>query len=327
MKILVTGAAGFIGSWLVDELIERGHEVTGVDNLSGGFRENVNPKCRFFERDLRDEIYDIVVGQDAIFHLAAYAAEGQSVFSPKEVNDINIRPMNNLLVAAVNHGVKRFIFTSSMAVYGNQMPPFHESWPKRPEDPYGCGKAYCEDMLKIFSRAYDFEHVIIRPHNVFGPRQNISDPYRNVLGIWMNMVMRGKAPFIYGDGEQIRAFSYIEDIVGPLANALECPSGSIVNLGGPDLSSINEACRTLLEVMESDLVPVNLEARPCEVKVAYCTTQYSIDLLGYQARHTLRMGLEKMADWAKDVGVQEPSYRIPLEITKNAPRVWREQLI
>ncbi len=327
MKILVTGAAGFMGSWLVDELIARGHDVTGIDNLSGGFQHNVNPACRFVVRDLREDIEDVVAGQEVIFHLAAYAAEGQSVFSPKEINDINIRPMNNLLVAAVNHGVKRFVFTSSMAVYGNQMPPFHESLPNRPEDPYGCSKAYCEQMLKIFARAYGIEAVIIRPHNVFGPRQNISDPYRNVLGIWMNMVMAGKAPFVYGDGDQVRAFSYIEDITGPLANALDCPPGSVINLGSPDMVTINEACRTLLDVMQSPLEPVHLEARPCEVKVAYCTTAESVRLLGYARNHTLRMGLEKMLDWAKDVGVQKPSYRIPLEITKNAPKVWREKMI
>ena len=327
MKILVTGAAGFMGSWLVDELIARGHDVTGIDNLSGGFQHNVNPACRFIERDLRDDIEDVVAGQEAIFHLAAYAAEGQSVFSPKEINDINIRPMNNLLVAAVNHGVKRFVFTSSMAVYGNNVPPFHESFLNQPEDPYGCSKAYCEQMLRIFARTYGLEAVIIRPHNVFGPRQNISDPYRNVLGIWMNMVMAGKAPFVYGDGDQVRAFSYIEDITGPLANALDCPAGSVINLGSPDMVTINEACRTLLDVMQSPLEPVHLEARPCEVKIAYCTTAESVRLLGYARNHTLRMGLEKMLDWAKDVGVQQPSYRIPLEITKNAPKVWREKMI
>lgn len=327
MKILVTGAAGFMGSHLVDELIERGHDVTGIDDLSGGYRENVNKDCRFLEFDLRDEIQtdEAVRGQDAIFHLAAYAAEGQSVFSPCEINDINIRPMNNLLVAAVNHDVQDFIFTSSMAVYGKQVPPFDELLDPRPVDPYGCGKAYCERMLSIFAETYGFRRMIIRPHNVYGPRQNIADPYRNVLGIWMNMVMRGKAPFIYGDGDQIRAFSYVGDITKPLANAMG--HEGIVNLGGAQTVSINSACRILLGVMESDLEPVYLEARPREVKVAYCTTERSKRMLRYSEDHTLRDGLVKMARWAKEVGAQEPSYRIPLEITKNAPRVWKEKMI
>lgn len=327
MKVLVTGGAGFMGSWLVDALILLGHDVTSVDNLSGGYRRNVNPVCRFVKRDLRDDVDRLVKGQDVIFHLAAYAAEGQSVFSPKEINDINIRPMNNLLVAAVNHGIKKFVFTSSMAVYGAQRAPFHEGMTRKPEDPYGCSKSYCEQMLEIFSRTYGFKSCIIRPHNVYGPRQNIADPYRNVLGIWMNMVMRGKAPYVYGDGAQVRAFSYIEDIVGPMAAALQPNATGIVNLGGAVHTTINEACRTLLEVMGSDLRPVHLEARPCEVKIAYCTTRKSETDFGFRQRHSLAQGLAKMLRWVNQVGTSKPSYRIPLEIIKNAPRVWRERMI
>lgn len=328
MRILVTGCAGFMGSHLVDELISRGHQVTGIDDLSGGFMENVNSECDFYNFDLRkeEEIDAAVKGQDAIFHLAAYAAEGQSVFSPKAINDRNIRPMNNLLTAAVNHGVEDFIFTSSMAVYGEQEPPFDEMMDKRPVDPYGCGKAYCEDMLRIFSETYHFRSAIIRPHNVYGQRQNIADPYRNVLGIWMNLILRGRPPYIYGDGEQVRAFSFIEDITPPLANALDHRS-TLINLGGATTCTINEACRTLLKVMGSDLEPVYLEARPREVKVAYCTTARSKAALGYQERHTLEQGLTKMYEWVKSIGPQKPSYRIPLEIIKHAPKVWREQMI
>ena len=327
MKILVTGGAGFIGSWLVDELVRRGHDVTSVDNLSGGYRSNVNPDCRFVKRDLRDDVNGIVKGQEQIFHLAAYAAEGQSVFSPKEINDINIRPMNNLLVAAVNHGVKKFVFTSSMAVYGDQRAPFHEGMARKPEDPYGCSKAYCENMLEIFSRTYGFQSCIIRPHNVYGPRQNIADPYRNVLGIWMNMVLRGRRPYIYGDGEQVRAFSYIQDIVGPLADAFAATSIGIVNLGGSVRSTINEACRTLLDVTGSDLTPIHLEGRPCEVKIAYCTTKKSEEMLRFRHKNSLALGLAKMLRWVHETGTRNPSYRIPLEITKNAPKVWRERMI
>src|SRR3972149_11411539 len=143
MKILVTGGAGFMGSWLVDELLARGHEVVSVDNLSGGFMRNVNKDCKLVKMDLRDtkKVFKVVKGMDIIFHLAAYAAEGQSVFSPIEINDINIKPMNNLLVAAVNNGVKKFVFTSSMAVYGNQKPPFEEAMERLPEARYGCGEA------------------------------------------------------------------------------------------------------------------------------------------------------------------------------------------
>lgn len=330
-KILVTGGAGFMGSWLVDELLKRGHEVTSIDDLSGGFMRNVSKGCRFAKMDLRDaeKVDRIVNGQDVICHLAAYAAEGQSVFSPREINDINITPMNNLLVSAVNHGVKKFVFTSSMAVYGNQAAPFNEGMVPLPEDPYGVGKLYCERMLQIFSGIYGFSHVIIRPHNVYGPRQNISDPYRNVLGIWINSIMNGKPPYIYGDGEQTRAFSYIEDITPPLANAVEWSKadGHIINLGGHEPITINNACKTLLGIMGSGSKPVHMEERPCEVKHAHCTIEKSERLLGYKTGHALADGLGKMISWAKEVGAQKPSYRIPLEITKLAPRVWAERMI
>jgi UDP-glucose 4-epimerase len=331
MKILVTGGAGFMGSWLVDELINRGHEVISVDDLSGGFKENVNPKAKFFKIDVRDrkKVDKIVKGVDIIFHLAAYAAEGQSVFSPIEINDINITPMNNLLVAAVNNDVKRFVFTSSMAVYGNQKPPFDESMEPHPVDPYGAAKEYCENMLKIFAETYDFEYVIIRPHNVYGPRQNISDPFRNVLGIWINRIMNGKPPIIYGDGLQKRAFSYIEDITGPLANAgfYDKAADEIINLGSDEVTTIKDACNIVLEEMNSDLSPIYEPERPREVKYAFCTTKKSEKLLDYKTKHTLREGVRKMVEWAKRIGPQKPSYRIPLEITKKAPRVWVNKLI
>jgi len=329
--ILVTGNAGFIGSWLVDELISRGHSVIGVDDLSGGYERNINPNCRFVKMDLRerDKVADIVKGVNIIFHLAAYAAEGQSFFSPIAINDINITPMNNLLVAAVNNNVERFVFTSSMAVYGNQLPPFSEDMPRKPEDPYGAGKAYCEMMLEIFARIYGFDYVIIRPHNVYGPRQNIADSYRNVLGIWINRIMRGKYPLIYGDGDQTRAFSYIEDTIPSITNAgfFKEAAGQIINVGSEEIISINEASKTVLEVMSSPPDPEYVEERPGEVKHAYCTVEKSMRLLGYKTKHTLRFGIEKMVEWASQVGPQEPTYRLPLEIRKCVPRVWLEQLI
>src|SRR5437667_1986569 len=177
-----------MGSWLVDELVRRGHSVISVDNLLGGYEANVNPDCKFLKVDLRrsSEVHSLAKGVEIIFHLAAYAAEGQSIFSPAAINEINIAPMNNLLVEAVNNGVERFVFTSSMAAYGSQSPPFGEDLPLRPEDPCGAGKAYCESMLAIFGRTSGFDYVLLRPHNVYGPRQNIADPLRNALAIWSN---------------------------------------------------------------------------------------------------------------------------------------------
>lgn len=332
-KVLVTGGAGFMGSWLVDELLKRGHSVVSIDDLSGGFSVNVNKNCKFVKMDLRDtkKVMKIVEDEDVeiIYHLAAYAAEGQSIFSPIQINDINITPMNNLLVATVNADVEKFVFTSSMAVYGNQKPPFSEDMPRMPEDPYGCGKAYCERMLEIFSEVYGFDYTILRAHNVYGPRQNISDPYRNVLGIWINRIMWGKPPCIYGGGEQTRAFSYIEDVTPVVANAGLCKksNGHIINVGSGEVVAINGACKIVLEAMDSDLEPIHLEKRPSEVKHAYCTTKKSEELLDYKTTHRLKDGIKKMVEWAKKVGPQKPTYRLPLEITKKAPRAWKEKLI
>ncbi|MCX8178482.1 MAG: NAD-dependent epimerase/dehydratase family protein [Candidatus Aenigmarchaeota archaeon] len=331
MKILVTGGAGFMGSWLVDELLKRGHDVTSVDDLSGGFMRNVNPKCKFIKMDVRNKkgVDKIVKGVDVIFHLAAYAAEGQSVFSPIEINDINITPMNNLLVAAVNNNVKRFVFTSSMAVYGDQKTPFDESMIPRPEDPYGISKYYCEMMLKTFAETFDFEFVVIRPHNVYGPRQNIADPFRNVLGIWINRIMNNKPPIIYGDGHQTRAFSFIEDVTPAIANAgfYDKCVNQVINVGSEEVTSINEACKIVLESIGSDFEPMYEPARPREVKHAFCTIEKSQKLLDYKTKNNLKKGVKKMVEWAKEIGPQKPSYRIPLEITKKAPKVWVQKLM
>lgn len=318
-----------MGSWLVDNLIDQGHQVVSADNLLGGKEENVNPDCKFVKADLirRQEVGPIVKGVDIIFHLAAYAAEGQSIFSPISINEINLIPMNNLLVEAVNNNVQRFVFTSSMAVYGQQKPPFSEKLPRKPEDPYGAAKAYCETMLEIFSNIHNLEHVTVRPHNVYGPRQNIADPYRNVLGIWINRIMRGKPPIIYGDGKQTRAFSYIDDVTPAIANAglSSKAKGQIINVGSDKPVAVGRACNVLLDVIGSDLKPEHEKARLGEVKHAHCTVQKSINLLGYKTRHNLKDGLAKMVEWARKVGPQEPTYTLPLEITKGAPRVWVER--
>ncbi len=332
-KMLVTGGAGFIGSWLVDELVDRGHNVVSVDDLSGGFKSNVNTKSKFIKADLRDhQKVNRIFGDekfDTVFHLAAYAAEGQSIFSPIEINDINITPMNNLLVAAVNNNVQKFVFTSSMAVYGSQQPPFNEDMIPLPEDPYGCGKAYCESMLKIFAHTYNFDYAILRPHNVYGPRQNISDPFRNVLGIWINRIMKGKEPYIFGDGKQERAFSYIGDVAPAIANAglNNKANGQIINVGSKEVTSVNEACQVVLNAMDSKIKPIYQDERPGEVKYAFCTAEKSEKLLNYKTSTLLREGIKIMAKWAKEVGPQEPTYRLPLEITKKAPQVWKEKLI
>ncbi|HWY28186.1 MAG TPA: NAD-dependent epimerase/dehydratase family protein, partial [Candidatus Sulfotelmatobacter sp.] len=220
-----------------------------------------------------------------------------------------------------------FFSGNSMAIYGRQKPPFDEKLPRKPEDPYAAAKTYCENMLDIFSHTYDFEHVILRPHNVYGPRQNIADPYRNVLGIWINRILRGKPPIIYGDGKQTRAFSYIDDVTPAIANAGLSPraKGQIINVGSDQPVSVGKACSLLLDVMSSELKPQHENARPGEVKHAYSTVNKSTEVLGYETKHSLKEGLGKMVEWARQVGPQQPTYTLPLEITKGAPRIWVEK--
>ncbi|MBN3037060.1 MAG: NAD-dependent epimerase/dehydratase family protein [Candidatus Diapherotrites archaeon] len=330
-KVLVTGSAGFMGSWLQDELLAQGHEVVGVDNFLGGYERNVNPDCDFRKGDLRDSkvCEEAVKGVDVIYHLAAYAAEGQSVFSFDMINDINIGSSNRLLTAAINEGVPKLVFTSSMAVYGEAKPPMDETLPKKPVDPYGWGKAYFEGVLESCSNAFDLDFTIIRPHNVYGPRQNIADFSRNVVGIFMNRIMNNKAPYIYGDGEQTRAFSYVEDAIPAIARAgfEKRARNQIINVGSDEVVTVNQLAEIVLQVMGSNLKPVHVEERPNEVKHAWCTTKKAEDILTYKTNHSLREGVEKMAEWAKEVGPQEVKYNLPLQITKNAPKVWVERLL
>jgi UDP-glucose 4-epimerase len=237
--------------------------------------------------------------------------------------------MNNLLVAAINNNVHKFVFTSSMAVYGRQNPPFSENMPREPEDPYGISKDYCEKMLEIFSKIYGLNYTILRPHNVYGPRQNISDPYRNVLGIWINRIMKGEPPYIFGDGKQTRAFSYIGDVTPAIANSgfYAKANNNIINVGSDEVISINDACKIVLDTMHSNLKPIYLNERSGEVKHAYCTCEKAEELLDYKTKTKLKVGIRKMVDWAKEMGPQKPTYKLPLEITKNAPKIWIKKLI
>src|SRR3989344_1041850 len=219
-KVLVTGGAGFIGSHLVDRLIKGGHTVSIIDDLSGGKKQNINPKAKFFKIDLRDSVVTEKVIKkirpELVFHLAANAAENKAQFSPIDITSRNYNTFINTLVASLRNGLKRIVVTSSIAVYGALQAPFKETDKPEPEDLYGVSKLAMEDSLKILSRVHNFEYVITRPHNVYGPRQNMSDPYRNVVTIFMNSLLQNKAYYVYGDGEQRRCFSYVVDVVNAL---------------------------------------------------------------------------------------------------------------
>lgn len=336
VKILVTGSAGFMGSHLVDYLIEAGYLVYGIDNLSGGYWENISSRARptFFKIDLlnhqKTEQFIKKYRPQIIYHLAASAHEGLSQFTPIHHTENNLIAYLNLLVPAINYGLKRMVVTSSMAVYGEQKPPFTEDMTRAPADIYGMAKAAMEEATEILSDVFNFEYVILRPHNCYGPRQNMADPYRNVIAIFINNLLRKKPLYIYGDGTQKRAFSYIDDITGPIARAGIRPgiSGQIINIGPEKEYSINYLAKLILGAFGSSSKPKYLPERPREIKEAYCSSAKAQKLLGFRDKVPLEEGLARMIAWAKETGAKKPKYLKSLEIeSEKLPLTWKKKLI
>lgn len=303
MNVLITGVAGLLGSNLADFLIKKNINVVGVDDLSGGYIENVNNKVKFNKLNLITDVEHLKslfseYKFDYVYHFAAYAAEGLSPFIRNYNYNNNLVATANVVNCCINNNVKRLVFTSTMAVYGENKTPFDESYVPSPVDPYGVAKYACEMDIRVAGEQHGLDWCIIRPHNVYGKNQNIWDKYRNVLGIWMNLHLNGKPLSIYGDGEQTRAFSYINDSIEPLWNAAILPEASkqIINLGGIYETSINSACDTLIKVMGGGS-KIYLEKRH-EVKHAYSTYQKSIDILKFKHKTNLEEGLMDMWNWA-----------------------------
>lgn len=323
MKILVTGGAGFIGSHLVDRLIKAKHQVLILDDFSGGSIRNINKQAKWKKVDLRDTSYAKKVidkfKPEIVFHLAANAAENKAQFSPIEITSSNWNTFINTLVPFINNGGRRFVFISSIAVYGALQTPFKENDKPEPEDLYGISKLACEQALKIMSQVHGFEYVIARPHNVYGPRQNMRDPYRNVVTIWMNSILRKKPWYIYGDGEQKRCFSYIEDVVEPLFRCGFDPVvGKTFNIGSDKIYSIKELSRAV----NSSYGPDFLDQRPQEVKEAIADHRECKSILGYHET-SLKEGISKTWEWVKSVGPVESVYT-PLEIdSPKVPQNWK----
>ena len=330
-SILITGVAGLLGSRLADWIIENHSEynVVGIDNLFGGYIENVNEQVVFYKRDLScDDLSDIFEKHDIeyVFHFAAYAPEGLSYFMPMFNDTSNMLATDNVIKECVKHNVKRLVYTSSMAVYGwgkNDGGPFDEEDKPCPIDPYGVAKYACEQNIKIMGDHFELDWCIIRPHNVYGVKQNIWDRYRNVLGIWMYQILNDEPMLIYGDGEQIRAFSFIDDCLESFWNAAvkEEASKQIVNVGGEVGYTINEAAKTLCDITGYDKVEYR-EARH-EVKHATTTTDKSKKILGYKQSTSLEDGLAKMWEWAKTQPMR-PQYKWEnYEIEKGIYTYWK----
>lgn len=342
MRILVTGAAGFMGSHLVDYLIKQEkHEIFAVDDLSGGYTDNVNPKAHFTILDLRNrkktEKYVSEVKPELLYYLAADASEGRSQFTPISSTERNYLAYMYTFIPCIKYGLKKVVVTSSMSVYGAQKPPFSERLAKKPEDIYGIVKAAMEDATEILSKVHNFNYTIVRPHNVYGPKQNLADPYRNVIAIFINCILNNKHFYIYGDGNQKRAFTYIDDFTPYFVQTgfKDSCNGEIINIGPKEEYTINELAEVVLDVffptgnIPKHLKPRYLPMRPQEVKEAYCTNDKAVNLLGYKTTVPFREGIKKMIAWAKSVGPKKFKYlEYGVELaTKDLPKTWSDKLI
>lgn len=306
-SVLITGNAGLLGSRFADWILENypEYEVVGIDNLFGGYIENVDDRVVFYKRELSlDSIKDIFDKHEFeyVFHFAAYAAEGLSPFMRKFNYSNNVLSTVNIINECISHKVKRLIYTSSMSVYGwglEQGRVFDENDRPEPIDPYAISKYACEMDIKVAGEQHGLDWCIIRPHNVYGIKQNIWDKYRNVLGIWMYQILNDKPMLIYGDGEQTRAFSYIDDCLESFWNAavLDDASKQIINVGGEVGISINEAAKTLCTITGYNNIE-HKEARH-EVKYAVPSPEKSKRILGYKQSTNLEKGLTEMWKWAQ----------------------------
>lgn len=335
-RILVTGAAGFMGSHIVRALIKEGYsEIYTVDDLSGGDIENIDDHIKskeieFNKIDLsiknKTDSFMSTIKPDTIFHLAANAREGASFFQPLNIVERNYLAYMNVLEPAIKYGLDKVILFSSMAVYGNQKPPFSEDMERLPVDIYGINKSSMEHTTELLSDIHDFRYTILRPHNVFGPNQSLRDPYRNVIGIFMNRIMRKEPLYIYGDGEQKRALSYIDD---SLPCYIEClkdkTDGEIINIGGKQPITVNKLAELVCKYtnVSYHTYPIkHLPDRPNEVKFAYSTWEKSADLLGYDEKIGIEEGISRMAKWAKEKGPQEWSEERLTLWNNKAPSIW-----
>ena len=331
MRVLITGVAGLLGSRLADWLIENveGVQVCGIDDLSGGYKENVNPNVHFWQMNLTEHPIENCFQYfkpDYVFHFAAYAAEGLSPFI-REYNYVNnLQATAAIVNNCIKHDVKRLVFTSTLAVYGHQDGNmFDETQVPKPIDPYGVAKYGCEMDIQIAGEQHGLDWCIIRPHNVYGIKQNIWDKYRNVLGIWMYQYLNNEKLTIFGDGTQTRAFSYIDDSLEPLWNAAIRPQASkqIINLGGIREHSIIDSANTLIDVMGGG--EISFEEERHEVKHSIPTWQKSIDILGFEHKTDLKEGLIKMWEWSKQQPMRKRFVWENYEIDKGIYAYWKNK--
>jgi UDP-glucose 4-epimerase len=332
MRIFISGIAGFLGSYLAEHFLAEGHEVVGCDTLIGGELINVPPDAEFYQYDIcrRNSMLKITKGCEVVFHAAATAYEGLSVFSPHLITENIVTGSASLFSASIANGVRRIIFCSSMARYGTNEVPFRETYTPKPQDPYGIAKLSAENLLRNLAEIHGVEHVIAVPHNIIGPRQKYDDPYRNVASIMINLMLQDRQPIIYGDGNQKRCFSFIEDDVYCLKEMVfrQDVVGEIINIGpDEDFITINKLAETIAELIGFDLKPLYVPGRPQEVELATCSADKARKLLGYSTKVTLKEGLKKMIDSIKESRTRRFRYHLDMEIINDkTPKTWTKKM-
>ncbi|MBL7926148.1 MAG: NAD-dependent epimerase/dehydratase family protein [Bacteroidia bacterium] len=330
MKVLVTGGAGFIGSHVAKHLVKQYDEVVVLDDLSGGFETNVPAGAKFIAGSINDaELISTLFDTykfDYVFHLAAYAAEGLSHFIKRFNYQNNLIGSVNLINESVKHHVKCFVFTSSIAVYGEGQLPMRENMTPIPEDPYGNAKLAVENELRITHDMFNLNYVIFRPHNVYGENQNLGDRYRNVIGIFMNQLMQNLPLTVYGDGEQTRAFSYIDDVAPHIANCVKIPAAQnqIFNIGADKHCTVNELAHYVMDAMQQKGT-INYLPHRNEVMHVFSDHTKARKVFELTDPITLEAGLASMAAWAKKNGSHKSKPFKHIEIYKKLPPHWLEQ--
>lgn len=328
---LVTGAAGFIGSHIAEHLQKMGHEVVILDDLSGGDINNVPQNACFIKGSILDvPLLERIFKDykpDYVFHLAAYAAEGLSHWIRHYNYEVNVLGSINLINAAVNYGVKRYVFTSSVAVYGFNAHGADEHQTPTPIDPYGIAKWTVEQDLMAACRLFDLPITIFRPGNVYGPRQNLNDGYRNAVGIFIRQCLKGEPLTIYGDGEQTRQFTHVDDVVPHIAHCVEMPmtENQVYNLGADSLCSVNSVSRFVENAFgvycERIHLPERFEARSVRVDHAKADEIFGT---GPGRQLAVASGVHRMCEWAKTQELTEMKQFTQIEIEKNLPEHWRK---
>lgn len=334
MKIYITGIAGFLGSHLAKHLIKLGHTVGGNDSMIGGEKDNLPEGLyRYDEIDCidYDKMIEVLKDVDIVYHCAATAHEGLSVFSPNFITKNIYQASVSVITAAIANKVKRFVYCSSMARYGKQQTPFTEDMKPMPIDPYGIAKVASEETLQLLANVHGMEYNIAVPHNIVGPNQKYDDPYRNVMSIMINRNLQGQPSIIYGDGEQTRCFSYVDDVIYCLEKLALDPKiyGEIINVG-PDESScsINELSSLVANSTGYNGEPIYVKDRPQEVKHATCSADKARQYLGYETKTTLEESVKRTTDYIKNRGVRPFKYNLPLEIlNEKTPDTWKKKLI